>query len=136
VLKLQYDIYRLLSVKTKIAVELEWVNIPTFGAGSIQFTTVEELEVDLLPYIVEQNILDISRKIEDVFGSSGKLNEFNRDFFRDKEIELATYNFATNAIDLGGTVGSIFYKTKLNRVIESAVSEKLSHFQGTKPNKP
>jgi hypothetical protein len=130
ILKLQYDIYRLLSVKTKVSVQLEWVNIPTLGSGSVQFTSIEELEIDLLPYIVEQNILEISRKINDVFGSSGKLNEFNRDFFRDKEIELATYNFATNVIDLGGTVGSIFYKTKLNRIIESAVSEKLSHFQG------
>jgi len=129
VLKLQYNIYRLLSVKTKIAVQFEYQNVAG-ATGTVQFSDIEQFEIDLLPFIVESNLINIKRKINDVFGSSGVIDELNRLFSRDREIEVASYNFATNEINLGGEVGSIFAKTKLNRIIESAVAEKISHMQG------
>lgn len=131
VLKLQYNIYRLLSVKAKISYNLEY----NFLAGTPEqvLPDIEEniqFDLELLPFILENNLLSIQRKINDTFGDSGVIDELNRLFSRDRDIEVASYNFATNTINLGGVVGSYYIKTKLNRMIESAIAEELAHRQG------
>lgn len=129
---LQYKIYRLLSVKTKVFYEFVYTPISqdiASSAGEV-ISRVEELEIDLTPYIVEENVLNIARKFNDVFGSTRSLRKLNRKFYRDLEIELGTYRYGTNRINLGGEVGSMFPRTKFERILESAIAEKLSYLQG------
>lgn len=135
-LVLGYNIYRLVSVKAKVNVRLFYQNIDDALGSTTRFEKIEELDVDLTPYVVEKNILNIARKINDVFGTAGDLRRYNRNFFRDREIELCSYSFGDNVIDFGGTVGSLFARTKFQRIIEAAVAEKLTYRQGERYRNP
>ena len=135
-LVLSYNIYRIVSVKAKVNVRLFYQNIDDGLGTSTRFERIEELDVDLTPYVVEKNILNIARKINDVFGTAGDLRRYNRNFFRDREIELSSYSFGDNIIDFGGTVGSLFARTKFQRIIEGAVAEQLTYRQGERFRNP
>lgn len=135
-LVLSYNIYRLVSVKAKVNVRLFYQNIDDALGTSTRFERIEELDVDLTPYVVEKNILNVSRKINDVFGTAGDLRKYNRNFFRDREVELVSYSFGDNVIDFGGTVGSLFSRTKFQRLIETALAESLTYRQGERFKNP
>lgn len=132
VLKLQYDIFRLLKITARIKTKItyrgyEFISImPTMTQDFI-----EEIEVDLTPYVLEQTVYDILDPTLDVFGTSGNFNTYGKipnaagagQFFRDKRIQLANYKYRSNFINFGGAVGSIYQRTILARIMESAVTE-------------
>ena len=128
-LMLQYDIFRLVKITARVKVRLAYGQYQTTGEttyGDVK-EIIEEIDLDITPYVVEENILNLLSPIVDVFGTSGNFSDLtNTGFFRDKRNQVASYRYRSNFIDFGGTVGSIYARTKLNRVIESAITEHLS----------
>ncbi len=127
-LTLQYPIFRLLSLKARIKVKRQYRNI--YALSGWDEEDVQEITLDLFPYIVEKNILELSDPTKDIFGTSVPLRDFNREHTRNRRIELAEYKYGDNYIDFAGTVGRFYPRTKLHRIIESALAERLYYDQG------
>lgn len=129
ILKIDHNIFRIINISALIRVRKPYVRISSL-TGTVQQTEIVDELVDLTPYVVEENVFNIARAINDTFGNTGELDQFNTPFLRDRGIELATYRYGSDFIEFGGQVGSIYARTKLLNVIQRALAEKLQYEQG------
>ena len=130
-LKLQYDIFRMVSIRARVNVKLHYSEFKenSILANEINLQSFEkELVIDLTPYFVEESILNLLDPTIDVFGTSQLPPETfeNVEFFRDKRVLMGSYKYRSNYIDFGGAVGSFYQRTKLTRIIHTAINEHLT----------
>ena len=135
-LMLQYDIFRMVKIEAKVNLNVAYGAYETTGQAVPElFEEKKEVHyVDITPYIIEQSIFDQLDPVADVFGTSGNFNQLTNvpgvngsgEFFRRKRNQLGNYKYRSNYIDFGGAVGSIYQRTKLARIMESAITEHLS----------
>ncbi len=132
-LKLKYNIFRLKKITAKVPIRIQYwpssEDLDTFGRY-LHYEKRELIDVDLTSRIVEQSIYDTRLETNDVVGASfGRFSETlantRGDFFRNYRIELGTYKYGDNVIDLSGTVGLFVKRTKLYRILEASVAEEL-----------
>jgi len=137
---LTYDILRLVKVVARVKLRLAYTRYltqqETFPQPDEVINVFEEIDLDVTPYIVEETIYNLLDPIVDTFGTSGNFNELRNEFFRDKKNQIAFYRYRSNFIDFGGTVGSFYPRTRLNRVLESAITEYLSQRVGERLRLP